>query len=549
MAHQNCYCINPLCNQPDYPDNYHSNFCHQCGSNLLLNDKYRVERLLSNDSGFGIIYEAKLNNSRKILKVLKPEHNNTPKVIELFKQEYQVLYNLTLQKITGIPQVENDDYFQYQTKIGLILHCIVMEKVEGIDLIQWLKNNGQISQKQAIKWLREITEILAKVHQQNYFHRDIKPHNIMQRNNGELVLIDFGTAREETQTYYQKLGNQQVTGINSVGYTPVEQLNGQAVMQSDFFALGRTFVHLLTDKHPVDMYDNYNNVFNWRSYTENINPLLLDFIDELMAVSAKDRPANTKVILQRLNEIESAINQGNIPVNYPNTSIYPPNPVSYTPNIAQPPSEKPQNKIGLILIFIFSLSLSLFLGLGILLNLNKQTQNNNNNKNPHSPENQTTKNTLSSPQISSQPSVINTPTPLINKFSQLENYLKTQNWKSADIKTLSIIFENSSNINNFSCTDLKEIEGLWIKYSQGKFGFTVQKPIYFETGNQPGIKNNNAWRRFADRVGWRVNGVWLEKYEYLNLSLNAPDGQLPAFAGQSGKVNRDIIDKAISCGL
>ncbi len=292
MSPKTCYCINPHCKQPDFSSNITNNFCSNCGSNLIINGKYRVKQLLSDDSGFGIIYEAE-NNQRTILKVLKESHNKTPKAIDLFKKEYQVLLNLTNQGMTGIPQVEKDDYFQYQTKQGLTLHCFVMEKVEGIDLEQWLKNNGQLSQKQALKWLKEITQILAKIHQQNYFHRDIKPPNIMQRNNGELVLIDFGTAREETQTYYQKLQGQNVTGIYSPAYTPDEQRNGKAVMQSDFFALGKTFVHLLTGKSPFDMYDPYHNVFNWRNHTENINPLLLDFLDELMAVAAKDRPANT----------------------------------------------------------------------------------------------------------------------------------------------------------------------------------------------------------------------------------------------------------------
>ena len=73
------------------------------------------------------------------------------------------------------------------------------------------------------------------VHEQNYFHRDIKPSNIMLRSNGHLALIDFGTAREATTTYYFAHQQHQVTGINSPGYTPNEQINYQAVPQSDFF--------------------------------------------------------------------------------------------------------------------------------------------------------------------------------------------------------------------------------------------------------------------------------------------------------------------------
>jgi serine/threonine protein kinase len=306
MSPKPCYCINPACKRPDHPDNNnpHTRYCLSCGSQLLLNDQFRVSRLLSDDSGFGNVYEAFQGFSAKILKVLKPEWNSQPKAIELFKQEYAVLKELSQQGVRGIPQAES--YFEYPTKSGLKLYCLVMEKVEGIDLVQWLKNNGKVNQTQALKWLREIVLILDKIHRKKYFHRDIKPPNIMMRNNGELVLIDFGTAREETQTYYQKVQGGQVTGISSVGYTPIEQQHGQAVAPSDFFALGRTFVHLLTGKHPSDpsMYDPMRDVLNWRGHTENINPLLLDLIEGLMARLAANRPQNTQVILQRLDRLE-----------------------------------------------------------------------------------------------------------------------------------------------------------------------------------------------------------------------------------------------------
>ncbi len=322
-----CYCINPDCSQPDHPSNNNSNtrYCQSCGSQLLLNGKYRVSRLLSDTTGFGIVYEAFEGFTAKILKVLQERWNNEPKAVELFKREYDVLLELSRQNVTGVPRA--DAYFQYSTREGKILHCLVMEKVEGINLEQWLKQYDKLSQKRALKWLREITLILDKIHQQNWLHRDIKPPNIMLRNSGELVLIDFGTAREETQTYHQKVKGQQVTGITSAGYTPNEQQHGQAVIQSDFHALGRTFVHLLTGKHPLEIYDPINDVLPWREETENIHPLLLDFIDELMGRLPKNRPANTRVILQRLDEIERQLKLPPINPNRPSPPAANPQPV------------------------------------------------------------------------------------------------------------------------------------------------------------------------------------------------------------------------------
>jgi len=132
-----------------------------------------------------------------------------------------------------------------------------MEKIEGEDLQNWLGKRGRpISQKLALKWLRTLVEILDKVHQKHFFHRDIKPPNIMLRPSGQLALIDFGTVKEITATYMANVNaGQPGTIVYSKGYAPTEQENGHTLPQSDFFALGRTFVHLLTGEHPLTFYD------------------------------------------------------------------------------------------------------------------------------------------------------------------------------------------------------------------------------------------------------------------------------------------------------
>ena len=307
-------CINPTCPRPADPDNDNNRFCQGCGSELVLQGRYRVMRLLSDKSGFGKIYEAYEGSTPKILKVLKENLNSDTKAVQLFEQEAAVLGQL---HHPGIPKV--DGYFQFQTRNGLSLHCIVMEKIDGPNLEQWLEQqqNRPISQEQAIAWLKQLAVILQLVHDKHYLHRDIKPSNIMLRTppqsppyqggarGGDLVLIDFGTAREVTRTYLAKLGaGNSITAIVSSGYTAPEQINGDAVAQSDFFALGRTFVFLLTGRHPNTMYDSQNDVLNWRSHTSGISPNLLNLIDDLMARKLSDRPANTQEILQRLEDIE-----------------------------------------------------------------------------------------------------------------------------------------------------------------------------------------------------------------------------------------------------
>ncbi len=297
-------CINPVCSQPNHPDNDENRFCQSCGSQLELIGRYRVLRLLSDKTGFGKIYEAYQQDTPKILKVLKEELTNDSKALALFQPEAKVLQQLNH---PGIPQTEG--YFPYQTRNNLILHCMMMEKIAGPNLEQWLKQqqNRPISEAQAIVWLKQLLEILDLVHNQQYLHRDIKPSNIMIRPDGQLVLIDFGTAREITRTYLANGGG--MTAISSSGYSPPEQMRGQAIPSSDFFALGRTFVFLLTGFPPEQLYDPHLNILQWRHHANHVSPLLLDFIDWLISTEVSKRPSNAEDISRRLAAIEHQLTE------------------------------------------------------------------------------------------------------------------------------------------------------------------------------------------------------------------------------------------------
>ena len=302
------YCINPRCPQPNDPANINNRICRNCGSELLLQGRYQVMRLLSDSSGFGKVYEAYKGAIPKILKVLKQKHNDQPRIIELFQQEAAVLSQLNH---PGIPRVEPDGYFQFLPKNSTEpVHCIIMEKIDGLNLKQWMKQQGNhpISEKQAFNWLKQLADILHLVHQKNYFHRDIKPENIMIRANGQLVLIDFGTARELTYTYLADVGGAgSVTKISSAGYTPPEQEKGHAVPQSDFYALGRTFVYLLTGKEATDaaIYEPLNDTYNWRKLALDISDQFANLIDKLMAATAAKRHKNTQEILDEITNIDN----------------------------------------------------------------------------------------------------------------------------------------------------------------------------------------------------------------------------------------------------
>ncbi|MEM9485778.1 MAG: serine/threonine-protein kinase [Cyanobacteria bacterium P01_F01_bin.116] len=317
-------CINPDCPRPDHPGNGEANVCQACGTSLILEGRYRVMRLLSSQTGFGMVYEAYERDLPKLLKVLRREHINTPKVLAMFQHEAAVLGRLNH---PGVPYMTTDGYFTVSSPTTA-LHCIVMEKIDGVNLAQWMKQQGHhpIREQQAIKWLTQLVEILQQIHQNNYFHRDIKPENVMLRNSGQLALVDFGAAREVTQTYLNQVNRGGiVTAISSAGYTPPEQEHGQAVPQSDFYALGRTLIYLLTAKAPTDtdLYDAMENRFDWRPYAPQISSGLADLLDSMIADRVVDRPSSANDILTRLQQLalyQSQSSQHSGPIVRPNQS-------------------------------------------------------------------------------------------------------------------------------------------------------------------------------------------------------------------------------------
>lgn len=318
-------CINPACPHPSHPGNTQSNTCQSCHSQLLLQHRYRVMRLLSDKTGFGTVYEAYERDTPKILKVLKPDRSENSKVLRLFQKEAEVLSQI---QHTGVPYIARDGYFTYLPENSdTPLHCIVMEKIDGPNLQQWMQQQGNhpISEQQALRWLTQLTEILRRVHQHNYFHRDIKPDNVMLRANGQIVLVDFGAAREMTQTYLAQIGSLGVTTVSSAGYTPPEQEQGQAVPQSDFFALGRTLIYLLTGLSPNDtaLYDPMLNTFDWRGRAPQVSPAFAALLDTLIAPRVVDRPKTAQEILDRLHQLlmDQPLARGEALTRFPETAM------------------------------------------------------------------------------------------------------------------------------------------------------------------------------------------------------------------------------------
>lgn len=128
-------------------------------------------------------------------------------------------------------------------------------------------------------------------------------------------------------------------------------------------------------------------------------------------------------------------------------------------------------------------------------------------------------------------------------YTHLQDLLKAGNWKEADKETAKVMLKaagekaeerqylNLDEVRHFPCKDLRAIDRLWVHFSDGKFGFSVQKRIWVEVGGKLDFGKDSdaataAYEKMSDRNGWRINGEYIT-YRQVTFDASAPEGHLP----------------------
>lgn len=307
------YCLNPRCPSPPNPAG--TNFCCTCGTKLLLRERYRTIKPLG-QGGFGKTFlavdEDKPSHPYCVIKQFFPQAqgtNTVQKAAELFTQEASRLDELG--KHPQIPELLA--YFSQDNQ-----QYLVQEFIAGQDLAHELAINGVFNEARVRSLLCDLLPVLQFVHQHQVIHRDIKPENIILRasvpaqplsnqvntvGRGELVIVDFGASKVATGTALGRTG----TAIGSAGYSAPEQSFGRAVFASDIYGLGVTCLHLLTNKHPFDLYDSHENAWAWRQALQSpVSATLGRILDKMVEYAINKRYQAAAEVLGDLNQLTSA---------------------------------------------------------------------------------------------------------------------------------------------------------------------------------------------------------------------------------------------------
>lgn len=203
-----------------------------------INDRYQIIRSIG-EGGMANVYLAHdmILDRDVAVKILRGDLADDEKFVRRFQREAIAASSLSHPNIVEMYDVGEDNGKYY----------IVMEYVEGKTLKNLIKKRGALTLPEVIDIMQQLTSAISCAHDSNIIHRDIKPQNVLIKEDGIVKITDFGIA--------MALNSNELTQTNSVmgsvHYLPPEQANGKgATLKSDIYSLGIVMFELLTGKLP-----------------------------------------------------------------------------------------------------------------------------------------------------------------------------------------------------------------------------------------------------------------------------------------------------------
>ena len=240
-----------------------------------------------------------------VVKQLKPQSNEAfvlKTARRLFDSEAKVLY-----KLGDHPQIPR---LLAHLQVGDQFY-LVQEFIEGQDLSQEEIAPGNMTpwtEEKVRDFLEEVLGILSFVHNNHVIHRDIKPSNLIRKEDGKIVLIDFGAVKEITNmTVTEGQSNvDRTVVVGTPGYMPREQHLGKPRFNSDIYALGMTVITGLTGFHPDQLpRDDRTENLIWRDLAPQCSSKLADIIDKMVSPNSfEKRYQNVNEVLQALTSTQ-----------------------------------------------------------------------------------------------------------------------------------------------------------------------------------------------------------------------------------------------------
>ena len=263
----------------------------------IIDGKYKILNKIG-QGGRSVVYLAmneRANKQWAIKEVRKDGVKDYDVVRQGLIAETDILKRLNHPHLPSIIDViDRDDTF-----------LIVMDYIEGKSLDHWLKKDGAQPQEKVVEWAKQICDVLGYLHSRKppIIYRDLKPANVMLKPDGQIMIIDFGTAREFKETSIED-----TSCLGTQGYAAPEQYggHGQTDARTDIYTLGATMYHLLTGHNPsLPPYEMYP-IRRW-------NPALSSGLEKIVLKCTQRNPndryqncAELMYALEHYGELDSA---------------------------------------------------------------------------------------------------------------------------------------------------------------------------------------------------------------------------------------------------
>jgi eukaryotic-like serine/threonine-protein kinase len=273
---------------------------------LLKQGSYEIKKTLG-QGGFGITYSAtdRRNNQTVAIKELLPEKcarrgniiawptQVTPQKrreqIEEVRREAQFLSQCIHPNIVKIYDCFEENETAY----------IVMQMAVGESLTALLRQQKKLPEAKVKHYFLQVGEALKEIHSRNLLHRDINPNNIMVDSHDNIILIDFGNARE-----FIAGQSRDMTRTITPGYAPLEQYSQRAKRgpATDFYAVCATMYELLTGELPPEPTERLQTdlLKSPRQLEPSISPLTEQIILSGLKIRAEDRFQTADELIQAL---------------------------------------------------------------------------------------------------------------------------------------------------------------------------------------------------------------------------------------------------------
>jgi eukaryotic-like serine/threonine-protein kinase len=206
----------------------------------MIKKRYMIVKRIG-EGGMADVYLAMdtLLNREVAIKILRGELSNDPVNLIRFQREANAASGISHPNIVEIYDVGEEDG----------KHFIVMEVVRGKTLKQLIQQRGSIDIDEALVIMKQIVDGLSEAHKHNIIHRDIKPQNILMKDDGTVKIADFGIARAQDATQLTQMDSV----MGSVHYMAPETARGESsTSQSDIYSVGIVFYELLVGDVPYN---------------------------------------------------------------------------------------------------------------------------------------------------------------------------------------------------------------------------------------------------------------------------------------------------------